>query len=151
MRSEARSLPALGSEKPWHQTSSPRRIGGQVRWRCSGVPSAMMVGPAWSRPDEVHPDVGGVGPLELLFEDELLDRRRAPAAALDRPVDPGVAGVEQQPLPVGVVGAPARPVVGGRLGRQVGQRVGQPPAQLGSERLLGVGVAQVHGAERVTR
>ena len=29
VRSEARSLPAPGSENPWHQTSSPRRIGGR--------------------------------------------------------------------------------------------------------------------------
>ena len=78
--------------------------------------------PGVEETDEVDPDVGGVGPLELLFEDQLLDRRRAAAAALDRPVDPGVAGVEEQPLPVGVVGAAPRPVVratacGGSPGR----------------------------------
>ena len=77
------------------------------------------------QPDEVDPHVRGVGPFELLFEDELLDRRRTTATALDRPVDPGVAGVEEQPLPVGVVGAATRPVVEGGLGRQPGQRTGR--------------------------
>ncbi len=67
------------------------------------VPPALLGGalgddgrPGMEEADEVDPDVGGVGPLELLFEDELLDRRRTPAAALHRPVDPGVAGLEQQ-------------------------------------------------------
>ena len=35
---EARSEPASGSEKPWHQISSPVRIGLRKRSFCSSVP-----------------------------------------------------------------------------------------------------------------
>ena len=54
----ARSEPAAGSEKPWHHTSSPRRM--RRRWRafCSGVPSAIERRPAVEQADEVHADVG---------------------------------------------------------------------------------------------
>ncbi len=34
----ARSLPAPGSEKPWHQISSAEKSGGRKRRFCSGVP-----------------------------------------------------------------------------------------------------------------
>ena len=71
----------------------------------------MIVGPACSRPDEVHADVGRAGALALLLEDQLLHRRGAAPAALGRPVDAGVAGVEERALPAQVVGAPGRPVV----------------------------------------
>ena len=49
--SAARSEPASGSEKPWHQISSAVRIG--TRWRscCSGVPHVMIVGPASRSPN----------------------------------------------------------------------------------------------------
>ena len=53
--SDARSEPAAGSEKPWHQTSSPRRMRGMWRAFCSGVPSAMIVGPPCSRPTKFTP------------------------------------------------------------------------------------------------
>src|SRR3984885_4024873 len=43
--SDARSEPAPGSEKPWHQISSADRIGGKKRLRCSSVPCAITVGP----------------------------------------------------------------------------------------------------------
>ena len=50
VRSEARSEPAPGSEKPWHQTTSPLRIG--VRWRafCSSLPCTMSAGPSMLMP-----------------------------------------------------------------------------------------------------
>ena len=68
--------------------------------------------------DEIHPDVGGVRPLELFYVDELFDRRRSPAADTLRPVDTGVTRFEQLALPSGVVDAPGRPVVERRLRRQ---------------------------------
>ena len=44
VRSDARSDPALGSEKPWHQMSSPRSmLGRKVRF-CSSVPHCMIAG-----------------------------------------------------------------------------------------------------------
>ena len=110
VRSEARSLPAPGSEKPWHHTSSPRRIGGQEPRPLLGGALDHDGGAGVQEPDEVHPDIGRMGPLELLQVDELLDRTGTPTAALDGPVDAGVAGVEEHALPGGVVGAPGGPV-----------------------------------------
>ncbi len=55
VRSDARSDPASGSEKPWHQTLSPRRIRGRWWRRCSSVPSAIRVGPAWAMPTKLMP------------------------------------------------------------------------------------------------
>ena len=34
----ARSEPATGSEKPWHQISSPVEMGGRKRRFCSSLP-----------------------------------------------------------------------------------------------------------------
>ena len=59
---------------------------------------------------EIHSDVGGVGPLELFYVEELFDRRGAPAADVDGPVDPGISRVEELSLPPGVVDAPGGPV-----------------------------------------
>ena len=46
----ARSLPALGSEYPWHHSSVPARMGGRKRACCSGVPYWMRVGPSSPSP-----------------------------------------------------------------------------------------------------
>ncbi len=46
----ARSLPAPGSLKSWHQISSPRSIGPRKRCFCSSVPCWMIVGPAIGTP-----------------------------------------------------------------------------------------------------
>ena len=46
VRRLARSDPASGSEKPWHQIS-PSRIAGRWRRRCSSVPAASSVEAAW--------------------------------------------------------------------------------------------------------
>ena len=43
--SAARSEPASGSENPWHQISSPERIGPRNRSFCSSVPQTISVGP----------------------------------------------------------------------------------------------------------
>ena len=43
--SDARSLPASGSENPWHQEISPRRIFGRKNRFWSSVPHCRMVGP----------------------------------------------------------------------------------------------------------
>ena len=70
----------------------------------------MSVGPACIMPDEVHADVGGVGPGVLLEVHELLGDGQPPAAELRGPGQPGVAGVVELALPGGVVGAAGRPV-----------------------------------------
>ena len=48
--SAARSEPASGSLKPWHQISSPDRIGSRKRSFCSSVPQSISVGPPMSMP-----------------------------------------------------------------------------------------------------
>ena len=50
VRSDARSEPASGSLKSWHQISSPRRSGRSHRVFCSSVPYAISVGPASMMP-----------------------------------------------------------------------------------------------------
>ena len=40
----ARSLPASGSDQPWHQISAADAIGGRNRAFCSSVPNSNMVG-----------------------------------------------------------------------------------------------------------
>ena len=50
VRAAARSLPASGSEKPWHQISSALRIFERYRCFCASVPQEMIVGPAMPRP-----------------------------------------------------------------------------------------------------
>ena len=136
MRRLARSEPALGSEKPWHQTCSPLRIAREVERlllvralgdeRRAGVQQA----------DEVHAHVGRAGALGLLDEDEVLGGCRAAAAVLLGPVDPRVPRVEQHPLPAGVPHAARGPVIGRRFRRVGGDGVLEPLAQLVAEVLL---------------
>ena len=40
----ARSLPASGSDQPWHQVCSPLAIAGRNRSRWAGVPNSNSVG-----------------------------------------------------------------------------------------------------------
>ena len=105
-------------------TTPRRRAGSSGRCSafCSSVPSSMSVGPACSVPTKFTPTYGARGPGRLLEEDQLLGRRRAPAAVLRRPVQAGVAGVEQAALPVGVPLAARGPRVARRLRRERRQR-----------------------------
>ena len=48
--SEARSEPDSGSEKPWHQISSPVRIGRSQRSFCSSLPWWITTGPPITMP-----------------------------------------------------------------------------------------------------
>ena len=48
--SDARSEPESGSEKPWHQISSPVRIGLSQRSFCSSVPWWITTGPPMTMP-----------------------------------------------------------------------------------------------------
>ncbi len=47
---DARSDPASGSLKPWHQMTSPRAMGGRCPSFCSGVPCRMIAGPTQLTP-----------------------------------------------------------------------------------------------------
>ncbi len=50
VRRAARSEPAPGSEKPWHQMTSLRSSSGMISRFCSSVPTAMTVGTRKVRP-----------------------------------------------------------------------------------------------------
>ena len=119
---------------PGTRRVSPRRMRG--RWKRPLLVGALgdERGPACIMPDEVHADVRRVGPGVLLEVHELLGDRQAPAAVLLRPVDPGVPGVVELALPLGVVGAAGRPVAG-RGRRAVGRHLRlEPGPQLGRGR-----------------
>ena len=118
----------------------PRQVVGLLLGRALGDEGRAGVHLA----DEADADLGGLRRRLLLEVDEVLAGAGALAAALDRPVDAGVAGLEQQALPVGLVGAAPGPVVLVGLGRKGGDDLGEPRAQLGAERGFFLGVAQVH-------
>src|SRR5439155_10076151 len=94
--------------------------------------------------DEVHAD--GRRPVlgHLLEVHQLLARRRAATAVLDRPAHARVPGVEQPLLPVEVEPATGRPVSPSRFRRELRQRAGQPRPQLVAERPLGVGQLEIY-------
>ena len=73
VETDARSLPAPGSLKPWHQYSSPRRIGGRNRARCASDPKWISVGSEESLAERAATG-GSVSPGVLLGEHQLLDR-----------------------------------------------------------------------------
>jgi hypothetical protein len=76
----ARSEPAPGSLKSWHQAARPSRMGGTKRWICSGVPCVRMVGAAIKRP---RPPGGRNAPndrkAERTTDDALRPRPRPPS------------------------------------------------------------------------
>ena len=57
--SPARSEPAPGSEKSWHQISSPVNIGRSARRRSSSLPCVTTVGPASDSPKNNVPCAAG--------------------------------------------------------------------------------------------
>ena len=52
VRNDPRSLPASGSENPWHQNSSPRRSRGKISSISSGRPNSAAAGPSTSCIDQ---------------------------------------------------------------------------------------------------
>ena len=131
-RMPARSLPASGSDQPWHQISSPAAIGGQEA-RLLGLGPVLEHGRG-EQEDAVlaHPG-GGPGPVVLLLEDEPLEDPDVAPAVLGRPADDRPAVLEHGALP-GPVGLEAlgRIERGEGLGRDVRR---QPGPGLGPEGL----------------
>ena len=85
-----RSEPAFGSEKPWHQTTSPRRIFGRWNAFCSSLPQAIKRRAAVVQADEQGRRLVRAGAGELLVPDQLLHQttrrgRRTPSATRCRP------------------------------------------------------------------
>ena len=126
--SDARSEPDSGSEKPWHQISSP----GEDRLQPALL---LLVGAVVDHHRAAHHHAEHVrrlrrpGARHLLAEERLLDERRAAAAVLLRPREAGVAGVEELALP-GAAVVEGVVLAGGLLARVV---VREPGAQLVAE------------------
>ena len=146
VRSAARSEPASGSLKPWHQTSLAAQDGRQpARPLLRRCPRRRWSGPACSRPTKFGAHVGRARRLGLLQEDQVLGGRGAPAARVGGPVQARVPGVVQHALPAEVVGAPARPVVGVGLRRAArGATLREPRPQPRPELLLFGRVREIH-------
>src|SRR5690606_17204244 len=101
-------------------------------------------GPGVEGAGEVDAGARGTGPAHLLEEDELLDGCEAPPAAVDRPVEAGVAGVVEAALPGGVELTAAGPVVDRGPGGQLGECRRQPVAHLVTKGLFGLAQSKVH-------
>ena len=129
--SDARSEPDSGSEKPWHQISSPERIGRSQRSFWVSSPWAMTTGPPMTMPSTLA-GLRRLGARHLLAEERLLHERGAAAAVLLRPREAGVAGLEQLLLPGAAVLEGG--VVAGRVLTRV--VVGEPGPQLVAEGLF---------------
>ena len=145
----ARSDPESGSEKPWHQRTSPPRIFGRNSCFCSSLPHCRIVGPTSVSPKK--------SARSGAFTRANSSASTTPCS-VDRPLPPYSTGQVAQIQP------PANSFAGQRslnslrsLGDELerlaplggldpagGEVVGQPLADLGAER-LGVGViAQLH-------
>ena len=142
--SEARSEPDSGSEKPWHQISSPDRIGSRKRSFCSSAPVGDHDRAAHHQAEDVRRP-RRLRPRQLLAEDRLLDQRRPAAAVLLRPRDPGPARGVELALPLALE-LELRLIATLRRGARV--VVGEPAAELVAERLLFGGQGEVHRAAR---
>jgi len=99
-------------EKPWHQSSSPFRIG--CRWRTfwSSLPRAIRVGPAWFCATKRKPIGGPPARAYSLVPNYLLDDGKAAASVFHGPVQARPAGVMQNALPGAIKGR-----AGGGVGR----------------------------------
>ena len=133
----ARSDPEFGSEKPWHQRVSPRRILGRNSCFCSSVPHCRIVGPTSVSPKKSARI--GARPWRT--------PRRAPRPAAS------TALCRRTPRPRGADPPPANSLAGhsslnalrsssvmlqrlaplGRIDPAGGQVVGEPLADLGPE------------------
>ena len=96
VRSEARSEPASGSEKPWLHQMSRFAVFGRKRSFCSCEPNAAITGPTIEALNASG--VGHAGALHLLVPDVPAQRRPAAAAPLLGPVRYGETGGVEHPL-----------------------------------------------------
>ena len=138
--SEARSEPDSGSEKPWHQISSP----GEDRLQEALLLLLVAVGDDDRTAHDQAEHVGGQrDPLarKLLVEDRLLDQRCALAAVLLGPGEPGPARLVHLLLP-GAAELELDGIVA--LGRRARVVVLQPAPNLVPERRLRIRQRQVH-------
>src|ERR1700730_5847161 len=144
VRSDARSLPEPGSEKPWHHTSVPAWM--PRRWACcAGVPYRISVGATLLTPSP------RTTARTRYWASTRSDDVQATAAELGRPVRGDPADGAQRALPVEaggerVVVAPLTPVLGKQAGDLSGQ-FGRRGAR--RRRDNGRGLPAAGGAERL--
>ena len=140
-RMPARSLPASGSDQPWHQISSPARHRREVARLLRLGPVLEHGGGEQEDAVLAHP-LRGPGAVVLLLEHEPLEDADVAPAVLDGPAHHRPAVLEHGALP-GAVGLEA---FGGiERGEGVGGDVrGQPRPRLGPEGLLLGAEGQVH-------
>ena len=128
----ARSLPAFGSDHPWHHRSSAAGHAEQD-------PVLLLVGAELEdrrrkQEDAVLGDaLRPASPVVLLFEDQPLHRRRAPPAVGLWPGHDGAPRVEERTFPFEVRGETLTRVARRQPVRNVRF---EPGAALGAERLL---------------
>ena len=139
-RRRARSSPA---------PRAPRRPGSWAGTAAAApsVPNAISVGPSSSSPRWLT-RAGALDAGVLLVEDHLLPQAQPAAAVLRRPADAGPAVLGEVPVPgqplldrLVVLAGAAEALERGEV---AGQVLLQPAADLGAERLVLGGVAQVH-------
>ena len=139
VRSDARSEPAFGSEKPWHQMSSPRSMRG------SSV-ALLLVGAVLDdrgrdvREAERVERARRAGAVHLLGVHDLFHDARAAAAPLLGPRDRGVARVGERAVPRAQARRARSPSISSdppspSPARSVGEVGVEPGAELLAERL----------------
>ena len=143
-RREVGAGAGLGEALAPHLVAAQDLAAG-ARAFCSSVPSAMSVGPACSVPTKFTPTYGArarvVSSRKISCSvGERVPRRRTPSASAC-PRTRRRTGAAASRCPSG-----RRAAQSSRrgLGRELGQRRGEPLAQLGAERLVGVGVPEIH-------
>ena len=137
LRSAARSLPASGSDQPWHQISSPEAMGGRNRAFCWAGAELQQGGGQEEDPVLAHPG-RRPGPVVLLLEDEPLEDPDAPARRTPRASETtDQRSADMRPLPGAVLLEALGRVQRGQATRRPGTLACQPGPGLGPEGLLG--------------
>ena len=138
--SDARSEPASGSLKSWHQISSAVRIAGSQRCFCSSVPCASSVGPARLMPTRL---------IGCSARDRAYSMLKIATCTGDAPRPPYSSGqwmpTQRPPASSRLPRAAELDLLGDRLEarRHLDVR-GEPLADLARERLLFGGEREVH-------
>ena len=147
----------IGSGPGLREPLAPDLVPGE-EWR--QVARLLLLGPMGHdrRPGHAEPDHAHVrrrlGTRQLLEQDRLVRDRRARAAVLLRPRQPGVTRSVECAAPGAHRGEVVRLQAEAVAAQLLGDVVGEPRAQLGPERRLLRGVAKVHrgdGSPRLRR
>ena len=148
VRSEARSEPASGSEKPWHHQMSRFAVFGRNAPSAPASRTSAITGPTMLA---LNASGGGhAGQLHLLVPDVALQRRPVPAAPLDRPVRHGEPGGVERLLGRDELLLGQLPVVGDGVADLLGHLGGEEGPHLLAERCVLRGQLQPHRSSFLT-